>query len=161
MFGAQPIIGATEAEAKAKQQEHNDLVPLEGGKAILSAHLDYDLSHIPDDAIMLERNEPELERMRTRYRDADGRPMTLAEVAKRHGQSVSLPQIVGTAKSVADQMEEFMRVAGGDGFMLTPIYSPGAIEDFVDMVVPIFRKRGLVREEYTGTTLRDHLTQFD
>ena len=54
-----------------------------------------------------------------------------------------------------------MRVAGGDGFMLTAIHSPGAIEDFVDKVIPILRKRGLVREDYTGTTLRDHLTQFD
>lgn len=54
-----------------------------------------------------------------------------------------------------------MRVAGGDGFMLTPIFSPGAIEEFVDEVVPILRARGLVRSEYTGTTLRDHLTQFD
>ncbi len=161
LFGAQPIIGRTETDARAKQQEHNDLVTVEGGKAILSAHLDFDLSGIPDDAIMLKRNEPQLERMRTRYRDTDGRPMTLAEVARRHGQSVSLPQIVGTPKSVADQMEEFMRTADGDGFMLTAIHSPGAIEDFVDKVVPILRKRGLVREEYTGTTLRDHLTQFD
>lgn len=161
LFGAQPIIGRDEADARAKQQQHNHLVPLEGGKAILSGHLDYDLSKIPDDAIMLERPEPELERHRTRYRDKDGRPMTVAEVAKRHGQSVGLPQIVGTAKSVADQMADFMAEAGGDGFMLTPIYSPGAIEEFVDEVVPILRQRGLVRTEYTGTTLRDHLTQFD
>lgn len=161
LFGMQPIIGETEADARAKQQEHNDLVPVEGGKAILSAHLDFDLSQFPDDTIMIERDEPELQRMRTRYRDKDGRPMTLAEVAKRHGQSVSLPQFVGTAKSVADQMEEFMAGAGGDGFMLTATHSPGAIEEFVDKVIPILRKRGLVRGEYTGTTLRDHLTQFD
>jgi FMN-dependent oxidoreductase (nitrilotriacetate monooxygenase family) len=161
LFGIQPIIGRTEAEAKAKQQEHNDLVTVEGGKAILSAHMDFDLSQFPDDTIMLERNEPELQRMRTRYRDKDGRPMTLAEVARRHGQSVSLAQIVGTPESVADQMEDFMRVAGGDGFMLTSIYTPGAIEEFVDEVVPILRARGLVRRDYTGSTLRDHLTQFD
>jgi FMN-dependent oxidoreductase (nitrilotriacetate monooxygenase family) len=161
LFGIQPIIGRTEAEAKTKQQEHNDLVTVEGGKAILSAHMDFDLSQFPDDTILLERNEPELQRMRTRYRDKDGRPMTLAEIARRHGQSVSLAQMVGTPKSVADQMEEFMQIAGGDGFMLTPIYSPGAIEGFVDEVIPILRARGLVRSEYTGTTLRDHLTQFD
>lgn len=161
LFGIQPIIGRTEADAKKKQEQHNDLVTVEGGKAILSAHLDFDLSQFPDDTIMLERNEPQLQRMRTRYADFDGRPMTLAEVARRHGQSVSLAQMVGTPKSVADQMEEFMATAGGDGFMLTPIFSPGAIEEFVDKVIPILRKRGLVREEYTGTTLRDHLTQFD
>jgi long-chain alkane monooxygenase len=161
LFGAQPIIGIDEADARAKQQLHNDLVTVEGGKAILSAHLDFDLSGIPDDAIMLDRPEPQLARMRTRYRDTDGRPMTLAEVAKRHGQSVSLPQIVGTAKSVADQLADFAAEAGGDGFMLSATHTPGAIEDFVDEVVPILQARGLVRREYVGQTLRDHLTQFD
>jgi long-chain alkane monooxygenase len=161
LFGAQPIIGRDKADARAKQQQHNDLVQLEGGKAILSGHLDFDLSRIPDDAIMLERPEPELKRHRTRYRDSDGRPMTMAEVAKRHGQSVGLPQIVGTAKSIADQLEEFMAIAGGDGFMLSPIYCPGAIEEFVEDVVPILQRRGSIRTEYTSRTLKGHLTEFD
>ena len=47
LFGMQPIIGSSEAEAREKQEEHNALVPLEGGMAILSAHLDFDLSKIP------------------------------------------------------------------------------------------------------------------
>src|SRR5204862_478167 len=46
LFGAQPILGASEAEAREKQEEHNGLVPLEGGMTILSAHADYDLSKI-------------------------------------------------------------------------------------------------------------------
>jgi alkanesulfonate monooxygenase SsuD/methylene tetrahydromethanopterin reductase-like flavin-dependent oxidoreductase (luciferase family) len=44
MFGMQPIIGSTAAEARDKQAEHNALVSDEGGMAILSAHLDFDLS---------------------------------------------------------------------------------------------------------------------
>ena len=144
-----------------KQQLHNDLVPLEGGKAIFSGHLDFDLSQLDDDTLMADRNEPELLRMKNRFRDKDGRKMTLAEVAKRHGQSVGLPQFVGTANSVADQMEEYIAMAGGDGFMVSATHSPGAIEEFVDEVVPILQARGRVRTEYTGRTLRDHLTQFD
>ena len=53
--------------------------------------------------------------------------MTLREVAQRHGQSVGLPQFVGTPNSIADQMEAFIDIAGGDGFMLSPNYCPGAI----------------------------------
>jgi hypothetical protein len=37
---------------------------------------------------------------------------------------------------------------GGDGFMLSPIYTPGAIEEFVDLVVPELQRRG----RYRGTT---------
>ena len=161
LFGMQPIIGSSETEAREKQEEHNALVPLEGGMAILSAHLDFDLSKIPADALMSERNEPELYRMRTRFHKVDGTPMTVAETAARHGQSVSLPQFVGTPQGIADQMEAFINVAGGDGFMLTAIHSPGAIEEFVDLVVPELQKRGIYRKEYKGNTQREILNQKD
>ena len=161
LFGMQPIIGSSETEAREKQEEHNELVPLEGGMAILSAHLDFDLSKIPADALMSEWNEPELYRMRTRFHKVDGTPMTVAETAARHGQSVSLPQFVGTPQGIADQMEAFINVAGGDGFMLTAIHSPGAIEEFVDLVVPELQKRGIYRKEYQGNTQREILNQKD
>jgi len=159
LFGAQPIIGETEQHAAELQEEHNDLVPLEAGLAILSAHLDFDLALLDPDEPMAERPEPELQRMRTRYLHPDGSSMTVAEVAKKHGQSVGLPQIVGTATSVADQLEAFADEAGGDGFMLSPIHLPGAIEEFVDLVVPELQRRGRVRTDYAGTTIREHLRQ--
>jgi FMN-dependent oxidoreductase (nitrilotriacetate monooxygenase family) len=161
LFGAQPILGASEAEAREKQEEHNGLVPLEGGMTILSAHADYDLSKIDLDAPMADRSEPELQRLKTRFRKPSGESMSLREVAQRHGQSVGLPQFVGTVKSVADQMEAFLAEAGGDGFMLSPIYCPGAIEEFVDGVVPELQRRGLVRAEYKGRTMRELLRQDD
>jgi FMN-dependent oxidoreductase (nitrilotriacetate monooxygenase family) len=159
LFGMQPIIGDTEAQAQDKQAEHNELVPLEAGLTILSAHLDFDLSVVGLDDDMTARSEPELHRMRTRFLKPDGSGMTLREVAQRHGQSVGLPQFVGTAHSIADQMEAYMETAGGDGFMLSPIYSPGAIEEFVDQVVPELQRRGLFRREYQGSTMRELLRQ--
>ena len=45
------------------------------------------------------------------------------------------------------------------GFMVSPIYSPGAIEEFVDPVVPELQRRGRFRREYAGLTQRDHLGQ--
>ncbi|HRD75630.1 MAG TPA: NtaA/DmoA family FMN-dependent monooxygenase [Hyphomicrobiaceae bacterium] len=161
LFGMQPIIGKTRAEALDKQAEHNALVPVDGGMAILSAHLDFDLARLPPDALMLERTEPELARMRTRFVKPDGSSMTAAEVARRHGEGVGLPQFVGTPAEIVDQMEAFMATAGGDGFMLSPIYSPGAIEGVVDLIVPEMQRRGLYRTAYKGTTQRDHLRQSD
>ena len=134
---------------------------IEAGLTILSAHLDYDLDGIPLDAPMAERTEPALQRMRTRYLKPDGSSMTLAEVAQRHGQSVGLPQFVGTVTSVADQMEAYMDEAGGDGFMLSPIHCPGAIDQFVDLMVPELQRRGRVRTEYKGDTARAVLRQND
>ena len=158
LFGVQVIIGKTEAEAQEKQAEHNALVEPDAGMTILSAHLDFDLSKLPPDSIMEDHPHPELQRMRTRYRSDEGRRLTVREVAQRHGQSVGLPQFVGTPESVTDQLLDFNDYIGGDGFMLSPIYCPGAIEEFVDLVVPELQRRGRFRTEYVGRTLRDHLT---
>ena len=161
LFGVQPIVGATEDEAREKQALHNSLVPLEGGLAILSGHLDFDCARLSPDAVMATVDEPRLQRMQRVYRAMDGRPLTVREVAQHHGQSVGLPQIVGTPEQVADQLEAYWKRVGGDGFMLSPIYSPGAIEEFVDLVVPVLQRRGLYRRDYRGVTQRDHLRQDD
>jgi FMN-dependent oxidoreductase (nitrilotriacetate monooxygenase family) len=161
LFGVQPIVGATDDEAREKQAFHNSLVPLEGGLGMLSGHLDFDCARLPLDAVMASIDEPKLQRMQRVYRSLDGEPLTVREVAQRHGQSVGLPQIVGTPDSIADQLEDYFTRVGGDGFMLSPIYSPGAIEEFVDLVVPVLQRRGLYRKSYRGTTQRDHLRQDD
>ena len=159
LFGIQPILGQSSSEAREKQAIHNALVPLEGGLAILSGHLDFDLSQIGLDELMAHRTEAQLQRMQTRYRTLTGELLTLREVAQRHGQRVGLLQMVGTPAEVADQMEDYIDQVGGDGFMLSPIYTPGAIEEFVDLVVPELQRRGRYRLDYAGTTQRDHLMQ--
>ena len=159
LFGVQPIVGQSRAEAEDKQAGHNALVPLEGGLAILSGHLDFDLSTLPLDTIMAHRTEPKLQRMQTRYRTMTGELLTLEQVARNHGQSVGLPQMVGTPADIADQLEAYFDAVGGDGFMLSPIYAPGAIEEFVDRVVPELQRRARFRRAYAGTTQRDHLNQ--
>ena len=63
----------------------------------------------------------------------------------------------GTAKSVADQMEQWFVEGGCDGFVISPTHIPGAYEDFVRMVVPELQKRGVFRKEYEGDTLRENL----
>ena len=66
LSGMQPIIGESEAEAIEKQEFHNELVPEEGSMAILSAHLNFDMSKLSPDVEMASREEPELQRMRPR-----------------------------------------------------------------------------------------------
>ncbi|MEM9029967.1 MAG: NtaA/DmoA family FMN-dependent monooxygenase [Pseudomonadota bacterium] len=159
LFGMQPIIGESEAHARERQAAHNELVPSEGGLALLSAHSDFDLSTLDLDSNLIDNPEPKLDRMRSRAMHDDGTPMTIREAARRHGESVSLPQFVGTASSIADQMEAFMGEVGGDGFMLSAITCPGEIEAFVDHVVPELQRRDLLRKEYRGNTLRDVLRE--
>jgi len=54
-------------------------------------------------------------------------------------------------------MQEWFSGVACDGFVLAGAHLPGAFEEFVRMVVPVLRARGVFRTEYTGTTLREHL----
>ena len=59
--------------------------------------------------------------------------------------------------SLADQMEQWYVEEAADGFNIMPPYLPGALNDFVELVIPELQRRGLFRTEYTGRTLREHL----
>ncbi|MET0452430.1 MAG: NtaA/DmoA family FMN-dependent monooxygenase [Mycobacterium sp.] len=65
--------------------------------------------------------------------------------------------VVGTPEQLADQLEDWFQTRACDGFVLQDAGLPGQLEDFVEQVVPLLRKRGLFRHEYAGSTLRDHL----
>ncbi|WP_292988778.1 NtaA/DmoA family FMN-dependent monooxygenase [Mycobacterium sp.] len=65
--------------------------------------------------------------------------------------------ISGTPEQIADEIEDWFSGRASDGFVLGDSGLPGQFDDFVDQVVPLLRKRGLFRHEYSGTTLRDHL----
>jgi N-acetyl-S-(2-succino)cysteine monooxygenase len=54
-------------------------------------------------------------------------------------------------------MEEWFTTGAADGFNILPPYLPGAFDDFVELVVPELRRRGLFHTEYEGTTLRENL----
>ncbi|BBX01771.1 nitrilotriacetate monooxygenase [Mycolicibacterium moriokaense] len=65
--------------------------------------------------------------------------------------------VVGTPEHLADVIEDWFDGRAADGFVLQDSGLPGQFDDFVEQVVPLLRKRGLFRHEYTGRTLRDHL----
>ncbi|MCO5995603.1 NtaA/DmoA family FMN-dependent monooxygenase [Actinoallomurus rhizosphaericola] len=64
---------------------------------------------------------------------------------------------IGTARTVADQIDEFVQTEAADGFIFVPHLTPGGLDDLVDKVVPLLQEKGVFRADYTGPTLRDHL----
>ena len=64
---------------------------------------------------------------------------------------------VGTAASVADDIDRYVQADASDGFILVPHITPDGLAEFADTVVPILQERGVFRADYTGTTLREHL----
>lgn len=66
--------------------------------------------------------------------------------------------IVGTPAQVAEQIDTFVQNGGSDGFIIGSHLVPSGLDEFVDRVVPLLQDRGVLRSEYTGSTLRDNLS---
>lgn len=81
--------------------------------------------------------------------------LTVRQLSKRIRSGHRL--VVGTPEQIADTLEEWFLSGAGDGFNIMPDMFPSGAEIFVDEVVPLLRRRGIFRTEYTGTTLRHHL----
>jgi len=64
---------------------------------------------------------------------------------------------IGSADSVATQINDLVQQDAADGFILVPHVTPGGLDEFADTVVPLLQERGVFRSEYSGPTLRDHL----
>ena len=58
---------------------------------------------------------------------------------------------------MADKFQLWFEAGVGKGFSVVPDSGLESLTDFVEQVVPILQKRGLLRTEYAGSTLREHL----
>ena len=54
-------------------------------------------------------------------------------------------------------MQEWFENEGADGFNILLPWLPTGLNEFVDLVVPEFQRRGLFRTAYEGRTLRENL----
>jgi alkanesulfonate monooxygenase SsuD/methylene tetrahydromethanopterin reductase-like flavin-dependent oxidoreductase (luciferase family) len=82
--------------------------------------------------------------------------LTVRQLAQRLGGFSGLA-FVGTAKSIADEMEEWLISEASDGFNIMFPYLPAGLDEFVAHVVPELQRRGIFRREYEGKTLRENL----
>jgi FMN-dependent oxidoreductase (nitrilotriacetate monooxygenase family) len=87
----------------------------------------------------------------------------MSQVAKAQGisfaQAVRKPRglLAGTPAMIADVMEDWFTSGACDGFVLPPTVFPATYEEFARMVTPELQRRGLLRREYAGRTLRENL----
>lgn len=161
--GIMPFVGSTEEEAQSLAREFGGYLDIEGLSAFLSQHLgNIDLADLDPDAPL-----PDL-RARLTENSSVSRPRLYIEVALREGltlrqlaQRIALTlghrPVIGTPEAIADDLEHWYRAGAADGFIVLPADLPQGLRDFAETVVPILQDRGLVRREYEGSTLREHL----
>jgi len=160
LFGMHYIIGSTDEEARRKRDRLRERLPIDAALSRFSGPLGIDASKLdPDQPIeeMPTNASRGMMEALAKVGVENGRKPTLRDAALQMGLSGGLPQLVGSPETIADGLEHYWRESGAMGFNLSAATKPGMIEDFVEHVVPILRKRGLVRGDYEGTTLRDNL----
>lgn len=160
--GIAPILGGTEAEAKRREAELNDLIVPEYGLSQLSKMVGIDLFDHPLDGPLpaalptVDDINGNKSRFSLVIELARRERLTIRQLLTRLAAGRGHRVFAGTPEQVADQLELWFTSGAADGFNVMPPYLPGALADFVEQVVPILQQRGLFRTEYEGRTLREH-----
>jgi FMN-dependent oxidoreductase (nitrilotriacetate monooxygenase family) len=160
--GIVPVIGSTEAEARRKDEELQQLIVPEYARRNLAAQL-----RVPVEALSLDSqlpadlpDEDEIEGAKSRYtlivQLARRERLTVRQLIARLGGGRGHRTFTGTPEQVADAIEGWFAAGAADGFNVMPPALPSGLELFADHVVPVLRKRGLFRTDYDGRTLREH-----
>ncbi|KUM29191.1 monooxygenase [Arthrobacter sp. EpRS66] len=162
MPGLVTYVGRTLEEAQAKQRALNELLPTEDALRQLGVFLQQDTSSWP-----LDQPVPKLPPLEE-FTGPAGRYTTILRLIELHQPTVrellgllaaggGHCTMVGTPEMIADEMERWLDEDAADGFNLMPPSLPGALEDFIDLVIPELQRRGRFRTSYESATLRGNL----
>ena len=160
MPGIRYVLGATEAEARARYQamldEASDRHALASVQRLAG---DLDLRAFPIDGPLPELPPSNAAKARQAMLIdlARRENLSIRELGRRFTFSLGHMVFVGTAAGLAEHMAAWFEAGAADGFtMLSPFY-PRPLQEFVDGVVPELQRMGLFRTAYEGATLRENL----
>ncbi|MEH0578737.1 MULTISPECIES: LLM class flavin-dependent oxidoreductase [Streptomyces] len=160
--GIVPVLGSTEAEARAAEQVLEDHLVHRHGVANLER-----LLQLPEGSLELDGELPAELPSEDAVEGAKSRYTLVVELARR--ERLTVRQLIGrlgggrghltfagTPEQVADKIQTWFTQGAADGFNIMPAVLPSGLDAFVDHVVPLLRARGLLRGEYgPRTTLRE------
>jgi N-acetyl-S-(2-succino)cysteine monooxygenase len=160
MPGIFPVVGATEAEARAKYDVLGDLVHPSMPQRFLA-----DLFRMPE---LLDYPVDEPVPASISVDNRESRPALILDIGRRDKLTVRQlylrfaaarghSMIFGSPEQIADKLEEWFDGEAADGFNIMPPYVPGGLSEFAEQVVPILQQRGRFRTDYEGRTLRENL----
>lgn len=155
--GLTPLVAPTETEARRSLAELQDLIHDDVARRLVQDNIgDLDLAGHPVDGPLPDI--PATNRGKSRrdplFKHAHDKKLTIRQLAHRFAAGTA---VAGTPEQIADHIETWFHAYAADGFNISFPYLPGPAEDFVDQVVPLLQRRGLLRTEYEGGTLRENL----
>lgn len=156
LSGLTPIIGETLSIAQERADFLDSLEDPNYDLAVNSLNVGVDLSKhkTVEDVEKARGTQGTLGTTARLVEAASEGNVSLAQASAKRKRN---PRMVGTAKMIADLMEELFEGGGCDGFVVMPTTMPTSHEQFCRSVVPELQRRGLFRTEYSATTLRGNL----
>ncbi|MGP3534588.1 LLM class flavin-dependent oxidoreductase [Microbacterium sp. RD1] len=170
LFVFKPIVASSAAEADriVEASAHPDDAALREVAEAWSSDLETDLTVLDldaplDPAIFGEHvSQGTIKGLRGRFASFDGVPMRdiLAGKARlgRIGDGIS--GTVGTAEELADLIEQLGEEADNDGLIFSGDLHPVTLHRALDELVPLLRRRGILRRDFVAGGLAANLSAF-
>lgn len=150
------IVAETDEAAHAKYADYERYVDPEAALALFGGWTGVDLAGVDvDEPLEYVQSEAHQSALATFTKLDPDRVWTVREMAKFISIGGRGPVIIGSPATVADELERWLVEADIDGFNLSSVIRPGGEEDFVRLVSPELRRRGLLREPSEGQTFRE------
>ena len=162
LFLVYPVVAETDEEAFARH-ERMVSTPAFQERALANASINSDIDFAQFD---LDKPLPKLESTASQgaldefARHGSGKTLRQLAIEKYDGGGL---RFIGSPDRVAGRMEEVMQEVGGDGFLISTPYmrvNRRQVIEVTEGLVPALQRRGLVRREYTKSTLRETLREF-
>ncbi|MGW9114689.1 NtaA/DmoA family FMN-dependent monooxygenase [Microbacterium sp. NPDC055683] len=157
-------LAETETEALELYERELEVIDYDAARERLEKLLGgVDLSDVPLDDRVPDDRWPDTAALARRQ----SRPQIFIDLSVRHGYTLRRVlqavvagfghgRFVGTPEQAADRIVQWADAGAADGFVIFPSGGWQTIHLLAEQVVPILRERGRFREEYEGSTLRDH-----
>lgn len=161
--GALVIVAETDQAAQDKFDELAKYGDPEGALALFGGWSGYDLSKYADDEDFRFVEQPAIRSMVNHWASTvpgtEGKKWdkkTIAEYLRMGGNGA---KIIGSAQTVADELECWVEVGDVDGFNLSYASIPETFDDIIEYLIPELQRRGIFHTEYAvkGGTFRENI----
>ncbi|PQE07414.1 xenobiotic compound family protein [Rutstroemia sp. NJR-2017a WRK4] len=156
------IVAETDEKAKEKFELLASYGDREGALSLFGGWSGYDLSSYGDDEDFrfIDNAPPAVRSMVNHWASVSPQGLTwnkktIAEHLILGGNGAKL---IGSPKTVADELERWVEVSDVDGFNFSYASVPETFDDMIEYLLPELRKRGLFWDDYAapGGTLREN-----
>jgi alkanesulfonate monooxygenase SsuD/methylene tetrahydromethanopterin reductase-like flavin-dependent oxidoreductase (luciferase family) len=152
------VTDETDQKAQDKFKEYQSYGSYDGALTLVSgwSGVDFSQYQAKDKVEYIETNA--IQSMLDAYVNADpNRVWTIEEIAQWNSVGGNGPVIVGSAQTVADELQHWIEETDVDGFNLAYILAHQTFIDVVEYIVPELQRRGVYSTEYRTGTLREKL----